>query len=202
MRTAEKQDGRRPEARGTARERLLDAAAKVFAEHGYRGASIDDIAASAGVTKGALYWNFPSKQEFFFALLEERVDSRVREFVNVVETADWDDRTARNVSRGLARIVDEERELFLLLNEYWSLAVRDPELRKRYAARKQALREGVARALVARQERMGVSLTIDPDALATGMIALANGLAAERIADRGSVPDDLLGELLERILGA
>jgi AcrR family transcriptional regulator len=194
-----KTDGRRPDARGTAREKLLDAAAKVFAKQGYRGASIDDIAAAAGVTKGALYWNFSSKQEFFFALLEERVDGPVRGFVDLVETATWDEETVRSVSEGLASIVDEQRELFLLMHEYWSLAVREPELRKRYVARQRELREAIARALEARHEHMDVPLTMDSGHLATAMAALANGLAAERIADPASVPDELLGEVMDLI---
>lgn len=47
-------------SRGTARERLLDAAEQILAERGYRGASVDEVAAAAGVTKG-LYWNFARK---------------------------------------------------------------------------------------------------------------------------------------------
>jgi len=187
------------EARGTARERLLDGAAQVFAEHGYRGASMDDVAAAAGVTKGAIYWNFTSKQELFFALLEERLDRRVRGFVELVETATWDEETIRSVSRGLAKVVDEQRDLFLLMHEYWSLAVREPELRELYVERLQALRKAVARALEARHEHMGVPLTMDVGELATGMTALANGLAADRIAHPESVPDDLLGEMLDLI---
>ena len=97
------------------------------------------------------------------------------------------------------RVVDEQRELFLLIHEYWSLAVREPELRERYLERVQALREAVARSLEARHEHMGVPLTVDVHELATGMSALANGLAEARIVDPDSVPPDLLGEMLDLI---
>ncbi|MFL5909917.1 MAG: TetR/AcrR family transcriptional regulator [Gaiellaceae bacterium] len=195
---SQRRDGRRPEARGTARERLLDAAAHVFAEKGYLGASIDDIARAAGVTKGALYWNFPSKQEFFYALLDERVDRQVRSFLDLLENATWDKETIQTVSRGLIEVVDDQRELFLLIEEYRLLAVREPELRGRYLDRIRALRDGVARAMEAR-EQMGIPLTMGAQELATGMAALANGLVAARIVDPESVPDDLLGEMLDLI---
>jgi AcrR family transcriptional regulator len=189
-------DGRRAEARGTARERLLDAAAEVFAANGYRESSVDDVAAAAGLTKGALYWNFSSKQDLFFALLDERVDRRLRALLERTEGAAAEEETAPSVSRGLAEVVDEQRQLFLLMHEYWSLAARDPSLRERYAERQRSLRAGLARAIAARHEATGVPLTTSADRLATAIAALANGLVIDRVVDRDAVPDDLLGEVL------
>lgn len=54
------------------RRRILDAAAAVFDEHGFSGASLSDILARAGVTKGALYFHFSSKEELAKVLVEEQ----------------------------------------------------------------------------------------------------------------------------------
>lgn len=62
---------RRDKSRLQTRERLLEAASKVFLKLGYQGAKLDDIAAAAGFTKGALYWHFPNKQALFQALIRE-----------------------------------------------------------------------------------------------------------------------------------
>jgi AcrR family transcriptional regulator len=51
------------------RDELLAAAIKVFAEHGYHGATMEDIVASAGTTRGALYWHFSNKEDFLASLL-------------------------------------------------------------------------------------------------------------------------------------
>jgi AcrR family transcriptional regulator len=51
------------------RGRLLDAAVRKFAEAGYDGSSVDDICMEAGVSKGAFYHHFPSKQALFLALM-------------------------------------------------------------------------------------------------------------------------------------
>jgi AcrR family transcriptional regulator len=51
------------------RERLLRAAAEVFAERGYDGTRVADIAAAAGVSNGALYAHFASKAELLVAAL-------------------------------------------------------------------------------------------------------------------------------------
>ena len=45
------------------REQILDAAARVFAREGYRGATIDAILKEAGFSKGAFYWHFQSKAD-------------------------------------------------------------------------------------------------------------------------------------------
>ena len=192
-------DGRRAAARGTARERLLDAATAVFAERGYRAASVDEIAAAAGVTKGAVYWNFEGKEHLFLALIEERVDRRAHELIGVTESAPREVATAPLVSRGLSSLVDEQEALVRLVGEYWGLAVRDKRLRKRYVERQRSLRKHLARALEARHHTTGVPLTVPAERLATAIIALATGLAQERIADPEAAPEELLGEMLSLI---
>ncbi len=59
----------------------------MFARRGYREAGVDEIAAEAGYSKGALYWHFDGKEELLQALLEERVDVPTREMVALLESA-------------------------------------------------------------------------------------------------------------------
>ena len=60
------------------RERLIAAATIDFAEQGYAGATLDGIAARAGVTKGGIYFHFAGKEELFFAVLDHWRDRRRR----------------------------------------------------------------------------------------------------------------------------
>src|ERR1700677_4560553 len=53
------------------RDYLLQAAAEVFAERGFYAATLDEVAAAAGFTKGAVYSNFKNKEDLFLALLED-----------------------------------------------------------------------------------------------------------------------------------
>jgi AcrR family transcriptional regulator len=66
------------------RNAILDAAAVVFDERGFNGASLSDILAKAGVTKGALYFHFSSKEELARAIVEEQfsVDLPFVDFTN------------------------------------------------------------------------------------------------------------------------
>jgi AcrR family transcriptional regulator len=61
-------------------QRILDAAAEVFASKGYHGTLVDDIAAEAETSKGGVYFHFPNKQAIFLALLD-RLSDLLRERV-------------------------------------------------------------------------------------------------------------------------
>src|SRR5436190_12596775 len=81
------------------REALLAAALAVFAERGYRDASVDEVAERAGYSKGALYWHFSSKDDLFYALLEERILKPWEESISMLESASADEDMAPEASR-------------------------------------------------------------------------------------------------------
>src|SRR2546430_9173343 len=123
-----------------ARDGLLAAALRVFARRGYREAGVDEIAAEAGYSKGALYWHFSSKDALLVAIVEERIDTPMRELVELLESAPPDRDMSLEATREFARQLNEDREAMLVEREYWSLAIRDPELRTAYAKRQAELR--------------------------------------------------------------
>jgi AcrR family transcriptional regulator len=185
---------------GSSRERLLDAAVRVFARDGYNGTSIDRIAAEAGLSKGAVYWNFASKEELFFALLDERIDRRIRALFDQTEAAPVDQAMEGQVSVGLSAVLEQERELVVLFHEYSAMAVRDPRLRERYVERNVTLREGLARVFEARVEALEGSPAVDAQQLATAVIGLADGLSVEQLTEPEVVTEELFGEILSLIL--
>ncbi|HEY6421496.1 MAG TPA: TetR/AcrR family transcriptional regulator [Candidatus Binataceae bacterium] len=60
-----------PHRRGSLDQVLITAAMDLFASYGYRGTSLARIARAAGVTKGALYWHFTDKEDFFLAVVDK-----------------------------------------------------------------------------------------------------------------------------------
>ena len=86
------------------------------------------------------------------ALIDERIDAPTRELVDLLESAPPDRDISLEATRELARQLSEQREAMLLEREYRSLAIRDPELRARYAERQAELRTAFATALKARAE--------------------------------------------------
>jgi AcrR family transcriptional regulator len=67
---------------------LLDAGRRVFAERGYRSASLDDVAAVAGVTKPVLYQHFSSKEEFYEAIAHEEMDEILKRLAPTIASGD------------------------------------------------------------------------------------------------------------------
>src|SRR5690242_6058768 len=128
-------DGRTRTARAqdrNARDELLSAVLRLFARRAYAQAGVDEIATEAGYSKGALYWHFSGKEELLGALIDERVDAPMRSMVALLASAPPERYMSVEASREFARRLSEERDAVLLEREYWSLAIRDPELRARY----------------------------------------------------------------------
>ncbi len=74
----------REQGRANTRERLLVAARSVFARSGFHGASVEQIAAEAGFSTGALYSNFDGKEDLFLVLMEREIDEHAREIAEAV----------------------------------------------------------------------------------------------------------------------
>lgn len=169
----------------------------MFARRGYGQAGVDEIAAEAGYSKGALYWHFSSKDELLVALLEERIDAPAREIVALLESAPPDRDMSVEAARAFARRLTNQRQAVLLDREYWSLAIRDPELRARYVARQAELRGALGRALEARMRQLGApDLPMPAEQLARIVMSIIGGLAIDELVEPGSVDPDLLADTL------
>jgi AcrR family transcriptional regulator len=192
----------RAEKREANRARILQAARQVFGERGFHAASIEEIAEQAGLSNGAIYYNFESKGDLFFALLEERLDERLEHMRRTIgQEAGVDSRGngLAEEARDATRSLKESREWRLLLLEFVVHAARTPSLAPKLKAHKRRLRAALAELLEQRLTERGVTPAMSVDELALAATGLANGLAVEEIADPGAVPDELLGNALARL---
>jgi AcrR family transcriptional regulator len=120
---------RRAERAGRTRTELLDAAARAFARQGYEGASLGDIAADAGYTKGAVYAHFGSKHELFLEVARRQIAGAPAQ---PCLPGLGEEGLEEEVSAALHTMVDET-DLLLSL-EILSFAVRHPEARAEIGA--------------------------------------------------------------------
>ncbi|HYM55659.1 MAG TPA: TetR/AcrR family transcriptional regulator, partial [Solirubrobacteraceae bacterium] len=127
------------------RARLLEAAARVYARQGFGGATLDEVAAEAGFTKGAVYGHFGSKENLLLALMEEHLAGQVVEQIALFdrERTTWE-RPLAGSARWMERL-DEDPDPFRLFVELWVYAQRDERLRERLADGLNMLRATFAR---------------------------------------------------------
>ena len=175
------------------RTRVLRAAGEVFAERGFAAASLDQVAAAAGFTKGAVYSNFAGKDELFLALMDREVAERLRRVeATLAEAADLPGALVA-VAAELSFRTESWQLLFL---EFWQRAVRDPDVRRAFVASRRDLRARVAGVVTRFLAEHPVRTGWDAESLTVVLIALSNGLALEALPDPDAVPDDLLARVL------
>jgi AcrR family transcriptional regulator len=186
--------------RAQTRTRLLKAAGAVFAERGYDRASLDDVAVAAGLTKGAVYSSFDSKEELFYALMRERIRERLELVTKAVERQATVQDITRDAGSALAELISSQAEWHLLFIEFWARAVRDPALRDEFARERRSARELIASLLQEKAAEANVELPAPAEQLAVAVLALANGIAIEHLADPDTVDASTFGVILGLLL--
>jgi AcrR family transcriptional regulator len=188
--------------RAETRDRILQAAGEVFTSRGYDGASLDRVAAAAGLTKGAVYSSFSGKDELFFALVADRLDQRLA----VVADAADGRRDLRQLfdfaEEELAALFTTQRDWHLLFIECWIRAVRDPERRAEWARQRRAARVVIAGFFERHAAAAGEPLPVPAADIALAAMALSNGLAMEYIADPESADPGLFARILAQLVTA
>jgi AcrR family transcriptional regulator len=180
----------REQRRARTREELLAAATRVFAARGFNGATVDDVAADAGYTTGAVYSNFVGKEDLFLSAFEAEIARHAREVTDAVA-----ERGTPGAAEQWMAFLSASPEMFLLFVEYWAWAVRDPARREQYAARFAAFRETTERLIAERTTHSAR----ERRRLAVMANALTYGIAFQRLAEPDAVPDDLFADALRRL---
>jgi AcrR family transcriptional regulator len=176
---------RQSERRARTRARLLDAAYRVFSREGYHGATLDSIAADAGVSKGGLYYSFDSKQELFYALLEERLAARAAEIRSEPDAARPPGVSPERWASGAVAEMRFDLEWNVLFWEFACVAARERGSGRRLAERLRSFRAGAAVEMQRMIEGAGIDSAVPYERLARIMAALANGIALDVMVEVG-----------------
>lgn len=172
----------RVESRAETRERLLQAALRVFADGGYGGASVDRIASEAGFTKGAFYANFPSKESVFLELLARHMEREAAELAGVMLEAAQGERPVMDAIEGWLRQRPEDADWCVVAVELGLHARRSPAFAQPYHELHQAQRERLGTLLAELFARERKRPPADPLELAGLLKAISLGSPVERAA--------------------
>ena len=156
------------------RTHILEAALRHFANRGYNAASVDDICAEAGVSKGAFYHHFPSKQALFLELLNEWLDTIDAGFEAArKETVPATLRAFTDMLPGIFATADGRLPMFL---EFWLQASRDETVWEATIAPYQRYQQYFTTLVEQGQAEGSFRPEIDAPSAAKMIVALAVGL--------------------------
>jgi AcrR family transcriptional regulator len=191
----------REEKKAQTRERLIAAAATVFAEKGFAATSLDEVADAAGLTKGAVYSNFENKEDLVAAVLKAHQDrqSGIRDVATAAATLEEQQAVA---GRLFSESVAQERDAFLLLLDFTAYALRNPAVYPGFLERHRAGHREIA-AMIEDAVRPG-DQTFKTDANRAALIfeVIGTGIAFEKLIDPEGVPDDLFDRLMPVLIEA
>jgi len=170
------------------RRKLLDAAKRIFAQDGFEAARLEDIAAGAGYTRGAFYANFKSKEDIFFAILEEWVRERIESVTNVLRRNTDPVEKLAALRKHYAEIA-WDRRLVLISMEFKLFALRHPEAHSRLRSRHRRIRASLGQLHSELMCALGRTLPIASPAVSACLGAVAQGLLLEHLVDPKTLSD-------------
>ena len=169
---------RTKEEAAVTRATVLKAALSVFSAKGYAAATLDDVAAAAKVTRGAIYWHFKSKADLYNTLIED-VSARGN---TVVQNAVAEGGTLLDILRRIfinqCVLMEDDRNARAVMELVLFKTGINPELkmgRRKQIDEGNALIAGIAGAMQMGVEQGMLRADIDPTDMARAFLAFENG---------------------------
>lgn len=193
--------GRLPAAQR--REQLLDTAAKLFAVHGYAGATTAQIAKAAGVTEPIIYRHFESKRDLFIALIERTGASTIKLWQHELATAPDPAERLKRLIGANPMVANRGRGIYRVIVQAMT-EVEDPKILEALMHHVAMLHEFLMKEVKNAQDAGDVSKRFSPELTAWALIHLglgfgvlsAMGVSKHGVDERGHTIVDLLGELM------
>ena len=174
------------------RDYLLRAAERVFAERGFHAATLDEVAAGAGFTKGAVYSNFKNKEDLFLALIEAAYTREMAALKQTLEGSDIPPEARLGDFVGLIRaeVARTPENWGALYLEFTLYALRNPTARDRLNELERADIDAIAEIINSHAQRE----TAPAERSARIIVALFRGITLMRALDPDAAGEDLLEE--------
>ncbi len=162
------------------RSKIIESAIKLFSSRGFNIASVDDICADAGISKGAFYHHFESKQALFLALL----DGWLKIIDNAIEASK--DKSApetfMQMTEAFPYIFETAGNHLPMYMEFWLQASRDEEIWQATVAPYRRYHKYFA-ALIQKGIDEGSFVEVNPDIAARLIVSTAMGLLLQSLLD-------------------
>ncbi|MFC4307177.1 TetR/AcrR family transcriptional regulator [Cohnella boryungensis] len=160
------------------RTRVMDAAIKVFATHGYSGATMDQVAVEAGQTKSVVYWHFTNKNDLYLAIcernLKQQAASLPQQIQGIIQSEDRVKALAAWLQGQLAECIGLPRKPLLFVDFYTSS--RDSDVREKVRGLFEKFYKEITRLFQALQGQGLIRKDIKAESLAIFVQTVLNGI--------------------------
>lgn len=183
------------------RDLLLDAAEEVFAARGFEGASLEEIADTAGYTRGAIYKHFGGKEELFLAANKRSNERFLQAFLEVIDpSTPLESLDLASLAKLWHDMLPRDPRRWVLGAEFNLYVLRNPDVRQRLAEQRRGIAEMIASFIDDQAARTEQSLRMPSLTLARIVLAASDGLELAGYLD--GTDDDLHEPFLELLLSA
>jgi AcrR family transcriptional regulator len=190
----------KPGVRPETQRRVLEAAEQLFLDRGYLAVTVEDIAAAAGYTRGAVYSSFAGKEELFLLLGDLRARRQSTTVRRAVDRATSDQDKLGSIGHFLAREVKRARTWGRAELEFLAAVAGRPDLVARIVARQREERQAAADMFAALCAAIGVDVPGDREDFAVTVLALGRGLMLESLVDPAVDIGRLFAEAFTRLV--
>lgn len=167
----------RERRRELTRTALLDAAAEVFARRGFSAASLDEIAEAAGYTRGAITFNFGSKEDLFLAVIERHNEALLAAYAQVLDRRPGNGEPELEEIAGVWKQFEAgDIDTLMLVLELRLYGLRNPDATGKVAAFERRMEETVGRFVADQAAAAHVRLPLPADELGAILYAATYGL--------------------------
>jgi AcrR family transcriptional regulator len=179
------------------RDAILEAAAQVFSQKGFHGASMQDIAAAVNLQKASLYHHIHSKQELLVMVLDQALDMLIEHIEEIVHLPLAPDEKLRQAMRVYLQDLLEHRDLAaVLLLEHRSL---EPDLQTRHIPRRDRF-ERLWRDLIQEGLDQGNFCCIDPATASRALLGTLNWTITWYLPEGKLLPVEIAEQFAELYL--
>lgn len=187
--------------RAETRERLLEAAAVAFANKGISAATIEDICAEAGFSRGAFYSNFKAKDELVLELLEDHLSANLAEIDRLLDISDDTESFIQSMESDERRRTDPTKGNGLLYIELVLYALRNPANRPRLVERQRRSYDRTKQILSKIEASAGIAYPGTLDDLAALILAFDDGVLLHQLVDPDSYRPGQFSDTMAALYG-
>ena len=185
------------------RTHILGSAGNLFSHQGYSDTSVSEICATAGISKGAFYYHFSSKQELFIALLENWLDDLDMVFTKIQEKTDNISDAILEMANIAGDVLQSPDTNISIILEFWMQAYRDPTIWEAAVYPYQRYMKYFT-SLFEKGIQDGSFKSIDPEVAARVTVSLGLGLLLQALFDSKKTQWDIalrqsIGMLIETV---